>query len=135
MTRNDTASNPAAKRSRHSRGAHPASPPVAPEVEPEPKAAAPAVVTRSARVLAATGIASIKTILEPLVRSVRRRALLAVIVGLLWLAAICFALVAVVLFLATWIGAIWAAVAIAVVLALAGMVLHLASGSISRSPL
>jgi hypothetical protein len=59
---------------------------------------------------------------------------LAVIVGLLWLGAICFALVALALFVAIWTGPLWATVAVAAGLALVAMVLHLVSHSLSRPP-
>jgi hypothetical protein len=135
MSESHASSQRKAKRAAHSHQKRPTAP------EPEVIDAVrdmpvPAVVvTRSARILAATGIASIRTILEPMVRSLRRRALLAVVVGLLWLAAISFALVALALFLATWIGPMWATLAIGALLGVTAMVLHLVSGSLSRPQL
>jgi hypothetical protein len=90
------------------------------------------VATRSVtagRILAATGLASIRVLLEPMVRTLRRRAAFAVAVGLLWLAALCFALVALTLFVGSYVGLPLASLAIAVALAgIAALLHYIASG-------
>jgi hypothetical protein len=84
------------------------------------------------RLLALVGLASLRGTAVRLLHAIRRRAAFAIAVTLLWVAAFGFAVVALTLLVAVWVGTLAATAILAAVMAVAAIVVHLIGRRLDR---